>query len=118
MINILKHTFTILPGVGTRLERHLWREGVFTWEDFLIRMHIPGVSRSRKNILDRELTRALHALEKEDIGYFTGRLHHSEYWRLFDAFHKDAVCLDIETMGGPAGDGEVWKVMRRPLKYY
>lgn len=107
MKNILKHTFTILSGVGTRLERHLWREGVLTWEDFLTRIHIPGVSRYRKNMLDRELTRALHALDVGDIDYFTGRLHHSEYWRLFDAFRKDAVCLDIETSGGPAGDGEV-----------
>jgi len=106
-IIMLKHTFTILPGVGTRFERHLWREGVFTWEDFLTRIHIPGVSQSRKNIFDREITKALHAQEKGDIDYFTGRLHHSEYWRLFDAFHKDAICLDIETMGGPSGDGEV-----------
>ena len=73
----------------------------------MARMHVPGVSHSRKNIFDRELTEAHSALEKGDIGYFTRRLHHREYWRLFHAFQKDAVCLDIETMGGPAGDGEV-----------
>src|SRR3990172_4752727 len=103
---MLKHTFTILPCVGKRFERYLWRGGGFTWEDFLTRIHIHGVSQSRKNILDREITKALHAQEKGDIDYFTGRLHHSEYWRLFDAFHKDAICLAIETRGGPAGCGE------------
>lgn len=70
-------------------------------------MHIPGISPQRKSVLDTELTRALCAFEKGDIDYFAERLHHTEYWRLFDAFRKDALCLDIETTGGPAGEGEV-----------
>lgn len=104
---MIKHTFIFLPGVGRRLERHLWREGIFLWEDFLTKAHIPGISSQRKGVLDRELTRALSALEKGDIDYFAGRLHHTEYWRLFDAFRPDTLCLDIETTGGPAGEGEV-----------
>lgn len=96
--------------MGRRLERHLWRKGIFLWEDFLEKAHIPGISAHRKCILDRELTRALSALEKGDIEYFAGRLHHTEYWRLFEAFRNDTLCLDIETTGGSAGEGQVTMV--------
>ena len=104
---MLKRTFKILTGVGARLERHLWREGILTWEDFLTIGYISGISKDRKYTFDREIAKALYALDKGDIDYFTFRLPHTEYWRLFNAFRKDAVCLDIETMGGQAAEGEV-----------
>lgn len=107
---MLKHTFKIFPGAGARFERHLWREGIFLWEDFLNRIHISGISKDRKTIFDKEITRALYALDKYDIDYFALRLHHTEYWRLFNAFQKDTVCLDIETTGGQAGEGKITMV--------
>ena len=53
------------------------------------------------------MTDALAALNSADSGYFGSRLSHAEHWRLFDEFHKDAVCLDIETTGTFPGENAV-----------
>lgn len=104
---MLKHTFTFLPGVGVRLEKHLWREGILVWEDFLKRTHIRGISEERKQVLDSELIHAFYALDNYKIDYFASRLPYNEHWRLFDVLRDDVICLDIETTGRPAGEGEV-----------
>ena len=107
IVGMIRHTFSFLPGIGARLERHIWREGAFTWHDFLVKKHIRGISQDRKNILDTHVTDALAALNSADSGYFGSRLSHAEHWRLFDEFHKDAVCLDIETTGTFPGENAV-----------
>lgn len=104
---MLEHTFIFLPGVGTRFERHLWREGVLHWTDFLNRRQIRGLSEDRKDLLDREITDALYAMERHDIHYFASRINLSEHWRFFDYFQKEAVCLDIETTGGSPDEGSI-----------
>lgn len=104
---MLKHTFIFLPGVGARFEGHLWSEGIFRWQDFLNTKHIRGLSEDRKDQLDRGLTDGLYALERQDIDFFARRMNPSEHWRLFDYFRKDAVCLDIETTGGPPMEDSV-----------
>ena len=37
---MIKHTFSILPGIGDKLEKRLWRNGIVTWEDFLAANYI------------------------------------------------------------------------------
>ncbi len=104
---MIRHTFSFMLGIGPRLERHIWREGAVTWDDFLVKEHIRGFSDDRKKILDIHVTEALSALRNTDSGYFVSRLQHSEHWRLFAEFHKNAVCLDIETTGTYPGGNAV-----------
>lgn len=107
---MLRHTFKIFPGVGTRLERHLWHEGISVWEDFLSKKKVRGISQDRKEKLNREISAALQALEKGNPGYFAERLNDTEHWRLFEAFRNETVCLDIETTGGQPAEGAVTMV--------
>ncbi len=104
---MIRQTFSFLPGIGARFERHIWREGVVSWRDFLETESIRGISRERKCKLDGLVSVAISALCSSDSGYFVSRLHHSEHWRLFDEFRDGSVCLDIETTGTFPGDNAV-----------
>lgn len=104
---MIRHTFRIVEGIGERLERHLWREGVLSWEDFLVTKRVRGISPDRKSIYDRKISEAIEALEKKDERFFFTRLKRHEYWRLFDVLKENAVCLDIETTGLDAQSSEI-----------
>jgi uncharacterized protein YprB with RNaseH-like and TPR domain len=102
---MIRNTFSILNGVGEKLERRLWRSGVLTWEDFLHAGDVEFLSPARKAACDAFLAEASARLYEGDAAYFRGRLKSSEHWRLFDIFRGRAVCLDIESNGYPAGAG-------------
>ena len=31
---MIRNTFCILEGIGEKLEKRIWKEGILTWEDF------------------------------------------------------------------------------------
>lgn len=102
---MIRHTFSILSGVGEKIERRLWQDGVLTWEDFLGCSGLDFVSSRRKSLYDEALLMASARLREEDSAYFRDRLRIREHWRLFDFFRESAVCLDIETNGYPPERG-------------
>ena len=105
---MIKNTFSILDGVGGRLERSLWRMGILEWKDFIAAPEINSVSARRKAVFDRRLSDAGRRLARGDSAWFASALPSKEHWRLFDEFRGRAVCLDIETNGWhPAAGGHV-----------
>jgi uncharacterized protein YprB with RNaseH-like and TPR domain len=96
---MIKNTFCILDGIGEKLEKRLWREGILTWEDFTGAKNVFGFSGERKRLYDEALFRDGDELSAGNAGYFAGRIRRREHWRLFDFFRGHAVCLDIETNG-------------------
>jgi uncharacterized protein YprB with RNaseH-like and TPR domain len=102
---LIRHTFSLLNGIGEKLERSLWRKGILTWDDFMGLREIEGISPERKIAYDDLLTRASIELGIQNAEYFARILKRREHWRLFDVFGKEAVCLDIETNGLQPGCG-------------
>jgi uncharacterized protein YprB with RNaseH-like and TPR domain len=102
---MIRNTFSILNGIGEKLERRLWRSGVLTWGDFIGSRGMDLVSAERKSAFDEELSAAGAHLMSGDSRYFIGALRSGEQWRLFDVFRDGAACLDIETNGLKAGSG-------------
>lgn len=96
---MIHHTFSLLPGVGEKLEQRIWRSGVLTWDDFLTAPHLDGISAERKQLYDEQLAACRNALDGRDAAYLAHALKRREHWRLFEAFRGEAVCLDIETSG-------------------
>lgn len=94
---MLKRTYIHLPGVGSRTEGHFWRQGLGTWEDFLMADRVRGLSRERLVRLRADLHESLARLN--DPAYFAPRLPAQEHWRLFRHFKPRAAYLDIETTG-------------------
>lgn len=96
---VIRHTFSLLNGIGEKLERAIWKRKVLTWSDFCTCGEIEGISPERKRSYDDQLMRASLELSMENCEYFAGIMKRREHWRLFDVFRNGAVCLDIETNG-------------------
>lgn len=96
---MIRNSFCILDGIGEKLERRLWRDGVLDWKDFVASETIRGFSPERKLLYDERLQRFGVELKAGNSVFFGGELQRREHWRLFETFRDSAVCLDIETNG-------------------
>jgi uncharacterized protein len=104
---MLTSSFVLLKGIGQSSERRLWQECILDWTAFLRSPALPGISSTRKEWYDRELTTAQSRLEEGDAHYFGTCLKSREHWRLFEAFRHRTLYLDIETTGMSAREGHV-----------
>ncbi|MCL5062242.1 MAG: ribonuclease H-like domain-containing protein [Nitrospiraceae bacterium] len=102
---MIRHTFSLLNGIGEKLERHIWRKGILTWDDFCSCKEIDWISPERKSIYDNQLMQSSMELGIGNAEYFARIMKRREHWRLFDVFKDGAVCLDIETNGFQPGRG-------------
>lgn len=96
---MIKNTFCILDGIGEKLEKRLWKQGILTWEDFTDADELLGLSSERKRFFDESLFQNIGELNTGNATYFDKRIKRREHWRLFDFFKDNAICLDIETNG-------------------
>src|SRR3989338_6050674 len=96
---MIAQSFIFLERVGDKIEKNIWRNGIYDWHSFINRKHIKGLSRHRKLYYDRKILNARKALYNFDSNYFIDLLPQSEMWRLYNFFREDAVFLDIETTG-------------------
>jgi hypothetical protein len=97
--NMIQNTFSILTGIGARIEKRLWREGILTWSDFIKAREMDFISPEKKVSFDGQLSSARQELNKSNAEYFARTIKRREHWRLFENFRDQAVCLDIETNG-------------------
>jgi uncharacterized protein YprB with RNaseH-like and TPR domain len=102
---MIRNTFSILNGIGLRLEKKLWGAGILTWDDFIRSRDIGFLSPQKKDGFDNLLSSSLKALESDDAEYFATFVKRREHWRLFNIFKGEAACLDIETNGFMPGSG-------------
>ncbi len=101
---MLEHTFIHIPGIGPKTERHLWRHGLLTWEQFLSSKETP-LPPDRDALIRKNLEASLE--NRDNIHFFADRLCPADLWRVFDAFKHRAVYLDIETNGLSQGLNEI-----------
>jgi len=99
---MIRRTFLLLPGIGQVKERRLWDTGVLSWEEFMERRRLDGISERRKDALDRELGTAKDLWDRGRTEYFTRLLPSGQHWRMYRRLKEDTAYLDIETDGlGP-----------------
>lgn len=102
---VIQHTFSLLNGIGEKLEQIIWKKGILTWDDFCNCKEIDGISPERKRVYDNLLMQSSMELKLGNSEYFARVMKRREHWKLFDVFQNEAVCLDIETNGLQAGHG-------------
>ena len=102
---MIRNTFSILNGIGEKLERRLWEKGILTWNDFIDSKDIDVISPERKSAYDETLSAASEKLNSGNAVYFAKTVKRREHWRFFEVFKGDVLCLDIETNGYQPNDG-------------
>lgn len=107
---MLESSFIFLKGIGETTERRLWSEGITDWRQFLETSTALSIGPARKALYDREVERAMNDLRRAQWRKVGRRFKTAHHWRLFEAFRKRTVFLDIETNGYPAGVGEITMV--------
>ena len=98
---MIKNTFSLLQGIGEKLEKRLWETGILTWDDFLAADAISFMSAEKKMFYDAALAVASNNLIRKNQEFFFKTLKQKDHWRLFPFFKNAAVALDIETNGYP-----------------
>ncbi len=102
---MIRNTFSILNGIGEKLEKRLWKDGILTWNDFIRTNDLTFLSHERKAFFNSSLSHASRKLDEGDAPFFAKTVRRREHWRLFEIFRKDALYLDIETNGLQPGRG-------------
>ena len=74
----------------------VWQQGIKTWDDFLKKEKIKGISSISKQYYNRKIKEAQEALLKNESSFFMGKIPSAEMWRLYDYFKEESCFLDIE----------------------
>ena len=104
---MIQHSFIFLERVKRGIEKNLWKQGIHSWDSFLNKNKINGLSTVRKKYYDRKIIEARKALYNFDSTYFKKILPQSEYYRLYEFFKEEAVFLDIETTGLDSNNNDI-----------
>lgn len=96
---MIRNSFSILKGIGERLERRLWQSGITSWDDFLRADSIAHMSLDAKVDYDLQILKLMEKIEQANTSYLYRAIKRREHWRLYDMFREGAVCIDIETSG-------------------
>ncbi|RLE39219.1 exonuclease [Candidatus Woesearchaeota archaeon] len=96
---MIRGSFIFLDKVGYKTERNIWLQGIHSWNDFLAKTKIDGMSLMRKRFYDSKILKAKKNLYNDNSCYFTNILPFSEQYRLYNYFKDQACFLDVETTG-------------------
>jgi len=94
---MITNSFVFLEKISNRKEQSLWRQGVKTWDDFLKKEKIKGISAISKHYYHRKIKGAQEALLNNDSSFFIGKMSSTQMWRLYEYFKDESCFLDIET---------------------
>ncbi|MBS3165782.1 ribonuclease H-like domain-containing protein [Candidatus Woesearchaeota archaeon] len=93
---MITNSFVFLEKISNRKEQSLWQQGIKTWDDFLKKEKIKGISSISKQYYNRKIKEAQEALLKNESSFFMGKIPSAEMWRLYDYFKEESCFLDIE----------------------
>ncbi|HEX9897339.1 MAG TPA: ribonuclease H-like domain-containing protein [Dehalococcoidales bacterium] len=97
--DVLRSSFSFIPGVGSLTEELLWGCGIFTWDNAYEKLGCVRVGSTKRDVIRDYLLQAEEALKLHDINFFAKKLPRNEHWRLYRLFRDRTLFLDIETTG-------------------
>ena len=93
----VEHSFVGAEGVGERLEKRLWKQGITRWEAF--EPDCRGIGDTRCARIESFIDEGRRAVEQDDVRYFEDAFPSGSRWRLYETFRDQACFFDIETTG-------------------
>jgi len=76
---MIRNTFSILNGIGEKLERRLWKDGILTWDAFIRTNAIRFICPERKPFFDWSLSTASQKLDEGDSTFFAKTIRRREH---------------------------------------
>jgi uncharacterized protein len=104
LINLLKNTFTHIPGIGRNTEIELWENDILTWEEFLEKKENLNLSETKIQRITNHLNKSIEAFNNKNLTHFIN-LPNNMHWRVYP--HAKVCFLDIETTGLDKNHDEV-----------
>src|SRR3990167_10771156 len=90
---MIEKTFTFLPGIGSKKEKSIYKQGIRNWNSFLETKKVKGISEERKSLMDEEIEKAKKELYGEKLSYFLKNLPKKENYKLYELFKDELVFL-------------------------
>jgi len=118
---MIKNTFFIFKGISKEKEKELWNKGIRTWEDFLKKDKIQGISKEKKQNYDLQIKKAIIKLEYEEHDYFIKLIPIKLHYRYYPIIKDELIYIDIESYGHTKsneitiigiGNGEYTRIIR------
>ncbi len=104
---MLRNSFVHIPGIGKNTEEQIWKNDVYSWEEFLENKNKVRLSKGKKEMIAYNVQKSMEAYEKKDHRFFHNNFPNNLHWRAYKDF-KDKCCfLDIETTGLDKHNDEV-----------
>jgi len=94
---MIRNSFIFLNNIGYSKEKSLWNSGILSWDDFLKKGMISGISKISKEKNNKKIMDAERALDNKNAEFFKIYFPKKENWRLYDEFRDYSLFLDIET---------------------
>lgn len=96
---MIDRTFLVLPGIGPKKERQLWKHGVHDWNSYLDADHLPGVTAKTRDGHRGLVDTLIDAHRRRDLARLAHLFPNREHWRFYAQTAPRAGYLDIETTG-------------------
>ena len=93
---MIEKSFIFLDGINYKKESNIWAQKIYSWDDFISRDKIKGISYFMKRHYDRLLIKAKKSLFLRDTSFFKDILPSMDTWRLYERFKNECLFLDIE----------------------
>lgn len=95
---MIRNSFIFLDKINKKTEQNLYKQGILSWDDFLKKDKIKGISKLRKSFYDKKIKEASSQLKEDNYIYLSKIFKNKNSWRLYDHFKEEACFLDIETI--------------------
>lgn len=92
----IENSFILIPGIGEKTERKLWKKGYTTWDEL---DQSDYLSQSKRDKFESFVEKAKRNLEVKNSVFFGDKLPNKELWRTYRNFEEEACFFDIETTG-------------------
>ena len=95
---MLKQTFLHINGIGPKVEQLIWEEGVYTWDDMLIK-NVSFFTQDRLKEVRERIELSIENFEKNNMEFFKNTIPGKHLWRLYPHYKNSILYMDIESTG-------------------
>ncbi len=94
---MIDSAFLHLSGIGKKNLQKIQKLGIQTWQELFENIHKLKLKTKSLEKLEESLIQSQTALLKEDIFYFTKKLHPKDKWKILAHYYNEILYFDIET---------------------